>query len=584
MCALVTPMRTDRLTLCLLCTVLLTALHQQHSLSCNASEPVLEECRDPALDPEEQVSLLQSKGGRGHALVRHIIPEERVERNRTQKAADKEDEDVTNMSSAASELVKELLKNRTNEEESAELGTPDEARLKKHSVVPKVREVLDNISAKLGDSNIPRVGKLEAAREADGSSQEKKLKEELGNGSVSNQTLDDVISHRVSKAVDKKVHDDIVADGRLPSKKELDDAVKNELVHVWHIIAWSRRFGDRSGDVPVGIRNFFASGAYIDWYLLLVAVAVFLALQRWLLHEFKSSRRFHSAVIAMWLLLGAFYLGLIIARLGVESGKQWFTGYILELVFLIENVFVFHGIVEAFRVTRSTTQRNMFIVVIGQIVFQMVFYMGLADLLRSLHVLPYILGSWLLCLGYQASTSDHIDTPDVTPRGTHEEPHAEAPRWRPEVLVCLLLLADFLLEIDVALTKIESLPNQYICFSSSVAASFLLPDLFFVARDLFHHFSGLKYGVCAILIFFGVQMLLHEVFTLPVIVSVCVLVSIIVFSILPDVLELAKHPDPDGRTVTQLHKENAQLRVELEKERRRSVALEGRLQDPVRPA
>lgn len=62
---------------------------------------------------------------------------------------------------------------------------------------------------------------------------------------------------------------------------------------------------------------------------------------------------------------------------------MWMDGYILEIVFLVENVFVFHIIVKAFGMPRNMTQKLLFIVVGCQIAFQMVLYMGLGQTLRN---------------------------------------------------------------------------------------------------------------------------------------------------------------------------------------------------------
>merc|ERR1719471_1355723 len=104
---------------------------------------------------------------------------------------------------------------------------------------------------------------------------------------------------------------------------------------------------------------------------------------------------------------------LIFKRQGTDNGVLWLNGYILELIFLVENVLVSHVIIQAFRTPRWVNEKVLFIVVIARIVFQMVFYMGLAELVFSGQALPYILGLWLLYVAFQSAMDDDDSTFDI---------------------------------------------------------------------------------------------------------------------------------------------------------------------------
>jgi tellurite resistance protein TerC len=239
---------------------------------------------------------------------------------------------------------------------------------------------------------------------------------------------------------------------------------------------------------------------------------------------------------------------------------MWVNGYILEIIFLIENVFVFHIIVKAFDMPRKMTQQLLFIVVACQICFQMVFYMGLADTLRKLNILPYVLGPWLLYCGFYTVYDDEhkhdfsihdsivvkafksclgsrFDTDrEMGMKSIYTTKNDTLHMTMAGLCLICLLVADFVLEIDVTIAKIESMQNQYLCFSSSVVASFAVPELFFVARDLFRRFAGLTYAIGCVLIFFGLQMLLHDLFTLPAVVNICVILLMLLLGIIMSVV------------------------------------------------
>jgi tellurite resistance protein TerC len=222
----------------------------------------------------------------------------------------------------------------------------------------------------------------------------------------------------------------------------------------------------------------------------------------------------------------------------------------MEFIFSIENVFVFHFVVRAFRIPRRHAQKALMCVVLTQILLQMVFFIGLAYYIASLKVLPYVLGMWLVYVGYEAAREHshaEIDfkqtwvwraTKTFFGKRLHDKYDADVSYvfWREDRLhvtmlfvasVCLVLV-DAALEVDVTLTKIESLQNHYLAFTSSAVASFALPELFFVSRDLFARYYLLKYGISFVLAFFGMQLLFHELVTLSTLIQVLIVIAVMI--------------------------------------------------------
>jgi tellurite resistance protein TerC len=238
-----------------------------------------------------------------------------------------------------------------------------------------------------------------------------------------------------------------------------------------------------------------------------------------------------------WMLVAVAGASVVWKRLGEDAGAVWITGYILEFIFSIENIFVFHVVITSFGTGKDEAQKALTVVVLCQIAFQMVFYMGLAHWLRSISLLPYVLGLWLMYVGAHAASESHAtmnmeDTSmykfcmwllgkrfypaykDGSFFCTSKQHHGVCATMLVVVTLCLLAV-DFFLEIDVTLTKIEGSENCYLAFTSSVVAAFVVPQLYFVARELFQRYSLLKHGIAFVLVFFGVQMLLHTVFVIP---------------------------------------------------------------------
>lgn len=383
---------------------------------------------------------------------------------------------------------------------------------------------------------------------------------------LANQTVQKAIRDRVSQTVKKEVEDKLKHEHRMPSKEELDDLVSKELKEIWYDLIWgARRHRRREKE----IRAMKLSVAIFDWCLLSIALLVFVGLF-WFMVDLPSSGLWHGATLLVWALVGMGYNAMIYSRLGSKPALVWLIGYVLELTFSIENLFVLHYIVKAFRMSKRVLQKVLFLVVLTQMIFQGLFYMDLATWLRSIRVLPYLLGLWLLYLGVQAAMDqDHKDfdimqTPVVsvvrcvlgnrmlmTQESYGTSLFVKTDRWcmTPAGLLFLfLMVADFLLEIDVTLTKIESLPNHYISFSSSVVAAFAMPELFFIARDLANRYRGLKYGISFVLLFVGAQSLLHDVFTITAVTSLAVIVCAMFAAVVISVaLGMGKGPESSPR-------------------------------------
>lgn len=335
-------------------------------------------------------------------------------------------------------------------------------------------------------------------------------------------------------------------------------AVWNRLRHIGRHHKWANK-----AHPPAGPLHFFRSAEFIDWAFLILAAFFFFEMHVRLM-DWPSTRRWHATALIIWLCVALFYNFVVWTRLGADQGKDWLIGYMLEFIFSIENVFIYHVVTKAFNMPRSIAQKALAIVVVCQVLFQAVFFMGLAHILKSIIVLPYIVGAWLLYVAYH-TLGEEEDEADVNKsRANLDEPLNEMPAparyfesmfgdrfipnykdksvlvWRKDVLcvsmlapaVLSLLLVCFVMEVDVTLTKIEEIPNHFVAFTSSMAAAFAVPEIFFVARDLFDYFRFLKFGITFVLLFFGLQLLLHRFIDIPDMVGLLIIILVMIFCML----------------------------------------------------
>merc|ERR1719261_1769194 len=85
--------------------------------------------------------------------------------------------------------------------------------------------------------------------------------------------------------------------------------------------------------------------------------------------------------------------------------------------------------------------------------------------------------------------------------------------WKATLLVFVILcleVTDILFAVDSVSAKVAQIPDYYIAYSSSVIAIFGLRAMFFIIQDLVDCFDMLKYGLCFILVFIGIELLASD--------------------------------------------------------------------------
>jgi len=82
------------------------------------------------------------------------------------------------------------------------------------------------------------------------------------------------------------------------------------------------------------------------------------------------------------------------------------------------------------------------------------------------------------------------------------------------VIFCLEI-TDVFFAVDSVSAKVAQIPNYYIAYSSSVIAIFGLRAMFFVIQDLVDYFDLVKYGLCLILVFIGIELMIADFVKLP---------------------------------------------------------------------
>jgi len=314
-------------------------------------------------------------------------------------------------------------------------------------------------------------------------------------------------------------------------------------------LQWHGDVFGRAKDRDIGA-NFFLGTPSTDWAILIAAVLVLCLVDLLCLrHYVGRSMNANSAILFFWICCGIAFNIIIFFRWGRDAGFQWVNGYFLEWLLSMDNLFVFHLIFKVYGTPRAMLHKALFFGILGAVVFRMFFFIALASLLHLMHWFRFVFGILLIYSGVQVA-SDDGEEQDVSQSivvrllkkvlGSHLvekydlEEHRlfltdESQGFRATLLVpviCCLELTDILFAVDSVSAKVAQIPNNYISYSSSVLALFGLRAMFFIINDLVDFFLLLKYGLCFILVFIGIQLMVEDYVKLSAQVVTTVILSI----------------------------------------------------------
>lgn len=263
------------------------------------------------------------------------------------------------------------------------------------------------------------------------------------------------------------------------------------------------------------------------------------------------------------------------AVFGSGAAGTWIDGYFMEATMSLDNLLVYVVVVTSFGAPRSQARWALFIMSLSQMLYQMLLLMGLAGFLQRLKCLPILIGVWLLYVGLEILRLRKPDEFDVNTSTSYQiVRYCMGNRLLPEYsldgsvfvfrdgrirvtmlgpLILSLVLCMLVMEIDIILAKLEEMPSHFVSLSSSVIATFALPELFFIAKEYFDRFHFLQTGIAILLLFFGIKLLfpsmLHVSEFAELIIMLCIVLGSGLLSVVfGDAKHTSKQPEVSNPT------------------------------------
>ena len=286
--------------------------------------------------------------------------------------------------------------------------------------------------------------------------------------------------------------------------------------------------------------------------IVLVALFVdFVVLRKQGAHDVGVKEALNWSIV--WVLLSFAFNGLLWWAVrdahGIElanaKGLEFLTGYLIEKSLAVDNIFVFLMIFTYFAVPPAFQKRVLMIGILGAIVLRTVMILAGAWLIQHFHWILYVFGAFLVLTGIKmwwaaGKPSDLEDNPALRllRRVMPVSPQFDGERfftWQNGRRVATpLLLVVALVGVTDVIFAVDSIPaifamtlDPFIVLASNVFAILGLRAMYFLLRAVAGRFHLLTYGLAVILVFIGTKMMLIDIYKIPVLVALGVVVSIL---------------------------------------------------------
>jgi tellurite resistance protein TerC len=285
----------------------------------------------------------------------------------------------------------------------------------------------------------------------------------------------------------------------------------------------------------------------VPWLLFTCIIVGLLALDLGVFHRHAHAVSVREAAIwsAVWIALALAFNAGVFVFAGPESGVEFLTGYVIEKSLSVDNIFIFVLIFGYFAVPSQYQHRVLFWGVLGAIVMRGALIAVGASLLESFHWIIYLFGAIVIVSGLrmltQGDQEPHPDRNHVVRLvrkffPVTSEYHGQSLLVRQGATLVLTPLAIVLVVVETTdlIFAVDSIPaifavtdDAFIVFTSNVFAILGLRSLYFLLAGMVQKFVYLKPALAAVLLWVGAKMLLTDVYKVPTLVSLGVIVALL---------------------------------------------------------
>ena len=306
-----------------------------------------------------------------------------------------------------------------------------------------------------------------------------------------------------------------------------------------------------TGSIPHGMDH-----EVLLWTIFGALVAVMLVLDLGVFHRRAHEVQFKEALVwsAVWIGLALGFAGLVAWLRGGHVALEFLTGYIIEESMSVDNLFVFLMLFSYFAVPGRHQHQVLFWGILGAMVFRAIFIVAGVALIQRFDWVIYVFGAILIVSGVKMGCEQEKQIhPEqnlvlklfrkLLPVTTDYDGHRFFARqdgrlWATPLLMVLVVVetTDLVFAVDSIPAVLAITQDRFIVYTSNIFAIMGLRALYFALKGVMDLFHYLHYGLCAILMFVGVKMLLSRFVHIPTGVALSVVGSVLGVAILASLL------------------------------------------------
>jgi tellurite resistance protein TerC len=287
------------------------------------------------------------------------------------------------------------------------------------------------------------------------------------------------------------------------------------------------------------------------WIGFILFVLLMLAIDLGVFNRKDHAVGFREAAIwsGVWIGLSLIFNASLFWKFGRDHGIEFLTGYLIEKSLSIDNIFVFIVIFQAFAVPPMYQHRVLYWGILSALVMRAAMIFAGVAMLQRFHWLIYVFGVFLIITGIrlylERNKEEHPEDSRVmqlvkriVPSTNNLDGHRFFTRETGRLVATPLFMALVLIEISDIIFAVDSIPaifavttDPFIVFTSNIFAILGLRSLFFILAGLVQRFRYLKVGLAVVLVFVGMKMTIMDIYKVPALGSLAVILSTLGISI-----------------------------------------------------
>ena len=274
-----------------------------------------------------------------------------------------------------------------------------------------------------------------------------------------------------------------------------------------------------------------------------------------------GQKPFRQALIwtIFWISLAGVFALMIFLSMGYNKTLEFISAYAIEKGLSVDNMFVFLFIFSPLGIPYNYQHKILMTGILGAISMRIVLIIAGVTLLESFHWMVYIFGGLLVFGGLKMLLQKKGKVIDVEKSIVFKITQKFVPisfvlngnrlfsRVNGDLYATPMLVSLIIIEMTDVVFALDSIPavlsittNSFIVITSNIFAILGLRSMYFLLGSTMNRFYYLKDGLAAILFFVGLKMLFSETFTIPIMLSIGIIFTILSVTIILSFIKTRK--------------------------------------------